>query len=165
MPADFWYHAFLTHDWGRDQYQRNNHETVKRINEALKREGIITWFDEDRMEGDIVQQMAGGLDYSVVAVCFITNRYMDKVNGDNDRDNCNLEFTYAMNQQKPSRMLAVPMEEQCLDAGKWRGKIGMSLGGRLYQCQFDQPSVADDAAFNAQVKKLIAAILQVCGRM
>jgi len=45
------YHVFLTHDWGKDTEGRDNHKRVSRINVALQKRGIITWFDEDRMEG------------------------------------------------------------------------------------------------------------------
>jgi hypothetical protein len=44
------FHVFLTHDWGdKDELGRNNHDTVSRINEALKSRGLVTWFDSDRM--------------------------------------------------------------------------------------------------------------------
>ena len=35
---------FLSHAWG---HQKENHLKVKKINEALKECGLITWFDED----------------------------------------------------------------------------------------------------------------------
>ena len=51
------YHVFLTHDWGKDAEGRDNHKRVSKINKALKERGLITWFDEDRMEGSIVDAM------------------------------------------------------------------------------------------------------------
>ena len=38
--------VFLSHDWGPDESGRNNHERVSKLNEALKCEGIKTWFDK-----------------------------------------------------------------------------------------------------------------------
>ena len=45
------YDAFLTHDWGTDSLKRKNHERVAAINVALKKRGVVTWFDSDRLDG------------------------------------------------------------------------------------------------------------------
>jgi hypothetical protein len=45
---------FLTHNWGVDDLGRQNHDRVVVINEALKSLGFVTWFDNDRMTGDVV---------------------------------------------------------------------------------------------------------------
>ena len=58
------YDAFLTHDWGNDELGRSNHARVAEVNRLLKAAGFVTWFDEDRMQGDIVSQMANGIDSS-----------------------------------------------------------------------------------------------------
>ena len=42
------YVAFLAHDWGVDELRRSNHERVSKVNEALKKAGLTTWFDADR---------------------------------------------------------------------------------------------------------------------
>ena len=39
-------------DWGNaDELGRNNHDTVTAVNEALKKRGLVTWFDSDRLVG------------------------------------------------------------------------------------------------------------------
>ncbi len=38
-----YYHAFLSHAWGKDGAGRDNHKRVSAINEMLKRRGVITW--------------------------------------------------------------------------------------------------------------------------
>lgn len=48
--------VFLTHDWGKELNQ-DNHQRVGIINAALKRKGLITWFDDDRMTGNIKVNM------------------------------------------------------------------------------------------------------------
>ena len=40
--------VFLTHDWGKDELGRGNHERVAVVNTALKELGYTTWFDSDR---------------------------------------------------------------------------------------------------------------------
>lgn len=53
--------VFLTHDWGIDELERGNHERVSRLNTALKKKGLSTWFDEDKMEGFIQEKMTEGI--------------------------------------------------------------------------------------------------------
>ena len=79
------YDCFLTHDWGTDENGRSNHARVSRVNALLKARGFITWFDEERMDGNINQQMASGVDLSKAVIVFITERYMQKVSGEGDR--------------------------------------------------------------------------------
>ena len=59
--GSFKYDCFLTHDWGTDEAGRDNHQRVSRINKALQQAGLTTWFDEERLVGDIVQQMCAGV--------------------------------------------------------------------------------------------------------
>ena len=40
--------VFLSHEWGYDGENRPVHDTVGQINIALKRAGLITWFDEEQ---------------------------------------------------------------------------------------------------------------------
>ena len=64
--------TFLTHDWGtftgRNGETVNNHERVSQVNTALKKLGFATWFDEEKMTGNVVDQMCKGIDDSQTAV-------------------------------------------------------------------------------------------------
>lgn len=144
--------CFLTHDWGEDEQGRNNHERVTRVNAALKQNGLVPWFDSERMNGNIMAQMCGGIDNASCIVVFITERYVQKVGGDNAADNCKKEFNYAERRKTGAKMIAVVMEPRMRDPTKWNGPVGMVLGGNLYI------DLADDHAFDDGVNKLIAAI-------
>ena len=103
--------CFMTHDWGQDEVGRSNHERVKRFNALLKeRHGISTWFDEDEMSGDVKGKMRDGIDGTRCMVVFITDKYIDKVDGKGpagDKDNCRYEFTYAERVKGSSSMVSV----------------------------------------------------------
>ena len=71
--------VFLTHDWGVDEKGRKNHDRVALVNTAIKELGFTTWFDSDRMVGNISIQMAAGIDNSKAVIVFLTERYCDKV--------------------------------------------------------------------------------------
>ena len=142
--SDYWhgkeedakFHAFLTHNWGKDVHNRDNHERVIRFKNELEKCGIDqTWLDEERMTGHLVQQMCDGIDRSTFVIVFVTRSYIDKVNGKGPKrckDNCKLEFGYAAGRKEASKLIAVVMEDGCSDSSEWEGPVGMQLGGHLY---------------------------------
>ena len=154
------YDAFLTHDWGDDELGRSNHARVAEVNRLLKAAGFVTWFDEDRMQGDIVSQMANGIDSSAAVLVFVTENYCIKVAGagrNGADDNCKKEFDYASRRKGIEKMIAAVMEPRCRDPTKWQGAVGMTLGGRLYK-----DLAEDDVA--AAVPALMEEIVRVTGR-
>ena len=123
---------FLSHNWGKDESGRDNHERVSIINKELKKIGYQTWFDSERMRGGIVAKMAQGIEQTKGVIAFITRRYHDKVNGMNAGDNCQLEFNYASRKKTRLKMVAVVMESCMCDTSRWDGSIGIHLGGEIY---------------------------------
>jgi hypothetical protein len=86
--SDGKYHVFLAHDWGK---KGANHRRVSKVNKFLKEKyGLTTWFDEDRMDGDVRTTMTEGIENSMAMIVFITQRYQTKVveGGSDNRDNC-----------------------------------------------------------------------------
>jgi hypothetical protein len=116
--------CFLSHDWGEDEQGRKNHDRVARVNESLKSRGIITWFDAEKMEGNIVQQMSNGIDNTQCVLVFVTRNYMNKVAGTNANDNCQLEFQYALRKKSAALMLPIVMEDRMKNTNKWKGPVG-----------------------------------------
>eukprot|EP00045_Choanoeca_perplexa_P019485 m.2990 g.2990 ORF g.2990 m.2990 type:complete len:279 (-) comp4298_c0_seq1:52-888(-) len=136
--------AFLTHDWGVDQHGRNNHERVVRVARHLKARGLDVWIDENELSGDIVHHMCKGIEESDVIVVFVTQRYMNKVNSEND-DNCKLEFNYATQKHGSRLMVPVVMEERMKDPKTWEGRLGMFLGQTLYTSMCSDDDLNGDA--------------------
>ena len=66
----------LTHDWGVDG---TNHARVREVNNILTRMGVCTWFDEEMLQGNIIEGMTRGIDTSTWVVVFITKRYIEKI--------------------------------------------------------------------------------------
>ena len=108
-------------DWGADE-SFQNHQRVTKIYNALKSRGVRPWFDSTDMEGHILEKECSGIDKSLIVGVFVTDRYIEKVRQEeNPLDNCKIEFNYATNQKTSRRMLAVPMEPNCLDPKQWKG--------------------------------------------
>ena len=123
---------FLSHNWGKDETGRDNHERVSIISKELQKIGYQTWFDPEHMRGGIVEKMSQGIEETKGVVVFITRWYHDKVNSMNASDNCQLEFNYASRKKTRLKMVAVVMEKCMGDTSRWTGSIGMHLGGEMY---------------------------------
>ena len=77
--------VFLSHDWGMDSLDRQNHSRVSRVNDVLRQAGFRTWFDGDRMRGDINAAMSAGIDKSGAVIVFVTANYIAKIAGEGPR--------------------------------------------------------------------------------
>lgn len=65
-------------------------------------------------------------------IVFITQMYIDKVNGENARDNCKRECSYAVVKKTSLNMVAVIMEREMCDTRKWTGPVGLHLKSKIY---------------------------------
>jgi hypothetical protein len=144
--------VFLTHDWGIDQQGRANHARVSLINKGLQKRGVSTWFDEEKMEGSIIDKMCSGIDDAALVIVFVTERYCSKVNGSNRQDNCKLEFAYAAQRKGAGKMIACTMEDRIRNPQTWAGMLGMVLGGDLFV------DMVDDVKLEASLDRLAATI-------
>jgi hypothetical protein len=134
--------VFLTHDWGIDELGQANHERVAAINKELKSLGFVTWFD------------SSGINNSSVIIVFVTQRYMNKVNGSDANDNCRKEFKYAAQKKSSTQMIPVVMEPRMKDIrGTWDGLMQMELGNILYV------DFSNDNDFQSAIQQLKAEIL------
>ena len=152
--------AFFTHDWGKNEDGTDNHEIVKKINEWMKRHGIITWFDEDCMTDNIQWQMTDGVDKTKCVVVFITKNYLSKVGKGETTDSCCFEFQYEHRRLKSSKMIPVLMEKSLANQASWTGIVGGALGGKLY---IDMTGHQNPAVFEANCEKLASEIRKITG--
>ena len=126
------YDVFLTHNWGPGP-EHANHKLISRINDALKKKKIRTWFDSQRLTGDVVGQITRGIDNSRIVVAFLTREYIDKVRqADNPNDYCKLEFKYSSSRKTADNMLAIVVEPGVRDTSTWDGDVGFFLGSYIY---------------------------------
>eukprot|EP00899_Mesostigma_viride_P009184 jgi/Mesvir1/18267/Mv09536-RA.1 len=127
--VEYKYDMFLTHNWGDDPGHLN-HQMVAAINKRLQSLGFVTWFDEDRMVGNIDHQMMQGINQSKIVLVFLTDRYMEKLLDPND--NCAQEFSYAANNKGVEKMVPIVMEEALKNQKAWTGMANMKLGRTLF---------------------------------
>ncbi|OQS07145.1 ankyrin repeat, partial [Thraustotheca clavata] len=141
--------VFLSHNWGMDELNRDNHARVAKINAFLQFKMIKCWFDEDQMSGNILKSMAEGIEESLIAVVFVTQLYQSKVNGDNANDNCQLEFGMAKATQTAQWMIPVVMEPGMRATATWSGQFKLILGNQLYiDISSDDPKAFEHGCHN-----------------
>ena len=152
--------VFLSHDWGKDEYGRDNHKRVSLINDELKARGYKTWFDEEKLAGNIDMEMTQGIEQTEGVIAFITRRYYEKVNGENARDNCQKEFQHASEIKTRAKIVPVVMEESMRDATPWKGLAGINIGREMY---VDMSGDIENKAYLNQKMELLLRQLQSKG--
>lgn len=160
------FHVFLTHDWGQDELGRANHERVQKVNALLTAAGFTTWFDEERMRGDVHAKMAHGVHDSECVAVFITERYLRKASGTGPKgadDNCKFEFDSASFTPHlgADRMIPIVMEPRCRSVSDWPAG---SVKGKLCTKLFIDLTDDDDDKFGAGVRKLIDELAAMTGK-
>lgn len=152
--------VFLSHNWGNDECGRNNHQRVSLINEELKARGYKTWFDEEKMTGNIDKKMARGIERTKGVIVFITRKYYEKVNGIDAGDNCQKEFQHASKIKTSAKMVPVAMEKLMCDSTPWEGLVGINLGGEMY---VDMSGDIENETYLSQQMELLSKELQSKG--
>ncbi len=123
---------FMSHTWRYDELNRDTHERVKLISNALKELGYTTWFDEDDMvNGNIDISMAEGIDNCDCFIVCLTKNYIKKINEASKnmliRDNCYKEFNYA----NVSNKIMIPLILEP-EINRLSGIIGLYLGNQYF---------------------------------
>jgi hypothetical protein len=144
--------------WDEDDEGRDNHARAKRLNEGLQKLQVKTWFDDEQMQGNILQRMAEGIERSAVVLICVSRKYMEKVNMDGS-NNCKLEFEYAYKKRTSLCMLPVVMEESMSDTATWHGVLALVLGNHLY-CKLTSDVDADFECAVAKIAESVDKVLQ-----
>lgn len=153
--------VFLAHNWG-NELGVTNHERVQRINRVLVAEGLRTWFDEKKLEGDVNSQIMQAVDYSRCVLIFVTKRFMEAVNGKSsvvqEADSYyKLQFSYCR-KLPHNRIIAVVMEKRMCNKEKWEGDFGEVMR----QCLV--VDVSSESFFDTRMNHLITRITHEIGR-
>lgn len=161
----FPFDLFISHDWGVDELNRNNHDRVSKINALLQTSGCKTWFDDEQMRGSINSRMAKGISESATFAVFLTNNYIKKASGlgsKGEDDSCFFEFDLAALERGRTNMIAIVLEPSCRDTSKWAaGVVKGKLGTKLY---IDLSANEDDDSFSEGITKLLREISALTGK-
>ncbi|GBG31758.1 Hypothetical Protein FCC1311_079832, partial [Hondaea fermentalgiana] len=109
----------------------------------LRHANKVTWFDEDRLSCEIVQQITQGLENSCNVVVHFMERCMDKLQSDNENF-CKEDFLAAARVRKTRNTIAVVVDPAMLVTSVWRGPLQLKLGGHLY-IDFTSPAAREES--------------------
>jgi len=149
--------CFMAHNWGAWP-DFTNHANVGRLNSYLKDQGIKTWFDQDRMKGDVKLMMRTGIEKTRVVAVFVTPVYQNKVNSNKLSDNCCYEFQYACS-LRGSYIIPVIVDASMRDLSLWRGDFGSHVARSPHIIDMvDAFNSQDELVFNNGANAFMAAL-------
>ena len=126
---------FISHAWGFDELNRDNHKRCLEIYNKLTDNGFLVWIDESDMKTNIDLSITNGIDDAKIILICLTKKYCDKINysvyNNMPQDNCYKEWNYSIFRQK--YIIPILMEEQMKTIYcKEKGIIQMYLNNMLY---------------------------------
>ena len=95
---------FLSHAWGKDSLNRDNHIRCKELAKKLIDSGYKVWFDSNDLYGNIDSSIIKGINNSKIVLICLTNSYCNKINNavhmQCPNDNCFKEWNYSLFKKK-----------------------------------------------------------------
>ena len=95
---------FISHAWGKDELDRDNHERCKILADKLIQDGYSVWVDANDLHGNIDSSIMKGINNCKIVLICLTKRYCDKINtcalNQLSNDNCYKEWNYSLFRQK-----------------------------------------------------------------
>lgn len=95
---------FISHAWGKDELNRDNHKRCKVLAYKLIEHGYTVWFDSNEIYGNIDSSIMKGINNCKIVLVCLTRRYCDKINNcainQLSNDNCYKEWNYSLFKQK-----------------------------------------------------------------
>ena len=95
---------FISHAWGKDELDRDNHERCKILANKLINNGYSIWIDSNDLYGNIDSSIMKGINNCKIVLVCLTKRYCDKINtcaiNQLSNDNCYKEWNYSLFRQK-----------------------------------------------------------------
>lgn len=95
---------FISHAWGKDELDRDNHERCKILANKLINKGYTVWIDSNEIYGNIDSSIMKGINNCKIVLVCLTKKYCDKINkcatNQLSNDNCYKEWNYSLFKQK-----------------------------------------------------------------
>ncbi len=158
LPPNKTSHVFISHSWVQDDEGRDNHLRVKHLNNILKKRGIVTWFDDDRIRQDrssLRDILANALYSSCCVLICLTRPYGEKVVKGDESDSCLYEFNAAAHCELASKRMIAVMERSMLDPTKWGVRLKAELRGKLYT------DLSSDINFEENCEQIVQNIIKI----
>lgn len=95
---------FISHAWGNDELNRDNHERCKLLANKLINLGYSVWIDCNEIYGNIDNCIMNGINNCKIVLVCLTKKYCEKINkcviNQITNDNCYKEWNYSLFKKK-----------------------------------------------------------------
>jgi hypothetical protein len=153
-------HAFLTHAWGSQSDNYENHRLVGKIYGELKtRYNMKMWFDQDYIQGSIVDEIVHGLTHTKCMIVFLTKQYQSKISDGKEGKMCKLEFDRGLMRFGHDRLIPVIMEEEMLNLSNWSEKVATVFGGTKFIDFIGLPTITEEV-LSAKCEELFQSVMK-----
>jgi len=158
IPQAHHYDVYITYASAKGGAGRQTNDRAMKINDYLRSRGLVTCFDADDIEGDVIEKVCSGIDEAELVLVCISQEYIDKVGGKNGAlDTCKKEFEYAERTKGADKLVAVVTDAAVRNPRDWRGSVGMVLGSRaLKDFSMDESDPAWEINLYALYDELVA---------
>eukprot|EP01036_Dinobryon_divergens_P032317 gene32318-41879_t len=140
--------VFLAYDWSMNE---KHYQLVAKVNALLKVRGFTTWFDDDKLEGDMKHKISKGIDNCRVVLHFITDSYVNRIAKQSLLNNCFVGFNHANHRKKIQ--ISVVIEKEMRDIGSWEGPLGMVLGALPFV------DLSTKSTFDTKIDELVNTVM------
>lgn len=126
---------FISHAWGNDGLDRDNHERCKLLYHKLTEKNYSIWIDDNEMYGNIDYAIMKGINNAKAIIICLTETYCNKINNaviyNLPNDNCYKEWNYSLFKQKI--IIPIIMEPKMKEIYlKHEGVVQMYFNSTLY---------------------------------
>ena len=126
---------FISHAWGNDGLERDNHERCKLLYHKLTEKNYSAWIDDNEMYGNIDYAIMKGINNAKAIIVCLTETYCNKINNaviyNLPNDNCYKEWNYSLFKQKI--IIPIIMEPKMKEIYlKHEGVVQMYFNSTLY---------------------------------
>lgn len=122
--------CFLAHEWGTENNDFHTHQRVFQLKRQLEEAQFTCWFDEEYLTDNLMKGIVDGVQASRKAIVFVTKRYMDRVEDENN--NCTKELSFISSSKPLSNIIVVLFEDGLQNPNKWRNMLKMYVGQKVY---------------------------------
>ena len=126
---------FISHAWGKDSLDRDNHIRCKKLANKLIDSGYKVWLDDYDMYGNIDSSIIKGINNSKIILLCLTQNYCNKINNavhmQCPNDNCFKEWNYSLFKKKTiiPIIMEPSMKEEFLNGD---GVVQMYLNSTMF---------------------------------
>ena len=115
--------VFLAHEWGDQESNFSTHQRVMNVANQLRKTeplAVSVWVDDERLRVSVDESIIEGVLGSKKAAVFLTRRYLNRL--ESDDNNCTCELRFCLEKLGRKRIVLVIFDQDLNDRRNWSDK-------------------------------------------